>query len=179
MTVRKETQRGQFRRNVMLICPILGGGQFARNGGQFVSEYTFELYNSGIRLADSIIYQSLLIVMDSVQYLKDIVLYKSNIDEVNVLSISHLDNLSNSKVFNSEKIEINKLNAFSSVYLLLAYQYKDNLTAETKKSFSIFRASSLEKGQRQFGINVKDFEKEAIKIHLLKFNKKLYDNFYN
>ncbi len=141
--------------------------------------YSFELYNSGIRLADSIIYHSLVILIDSSFVLKDIVLYKTNIDEANVLSISHLDNSNNSRIFNSEKIGINKLSAFSRAYLLLAYEYKDNLTTETKSTFSIFGTSSMEKGQKQFGINIKAIEKEIIKIHLLKNNKRLYDIFYN
>lgn len=141
--------------------------------------YSFELYNSGIRLADSIKYHSLVILMDSSLILKDIVLYKTNTDEANVLSISHLDNLSNSKIFHSEDIDINRLSGFSSAYLLLTYEYKDNLTNETKNTFSIFGTRSLEKGQRQFGFNVKDFEKKSIKTHLLKNNKRLYDIFYN
>lgn len=135
--------------------------------------YQFELYNSGIRLADSIIYHSLVIFADSNLILKDICLYKTNIDEANILSISH----TNSKIFNSDEIEIKKLSAFARAYLLISYKYKDNITQLFKNEFIIFGASPLETGNKQLGINIKDYEEKGIRLHLAK-NKKLYDIFY-
>lgn len=140
--------------------------------------YTFELYNSGIRLADSIIYHSLVVLVDSNYLPKDIVLYKTNSNEANILSISHSDNNINFRVFNSAKLKLNGLDDFFSAYFIIKYEYKDNLTNITQEKFSIY-VTKFEIGKQQFGSNVSENDKKVIMQHLLKNDKRLYEIFYD
>lgn len=139
--------------------------------------YSFELLNSGIRMADSITYHSLLILVDSTFQMIETYLYKTNIDEANVLSISNTEKVPG-KIFNSSKIEKSKLKSVYKAYILLSYKYTDNMTGVFEDSFHIFGSSFLEQSNQQFGINIKNIEKEIIKKHLLNSNKKLYGYFY-
>lgn len=140
--------------------------------------YSFELYNSGIRLADSIVYHSLVVLVDSNYRPKDIVLHKTNSDEANILSISHTDNNINFRVFNSDKFDINELDKFSMAYFIITYEYKDNLTNNVKDKFSIY-ATKFEIGNRQFGSNVSEYEKNVIMQHLLKNDRRLHEIFFD
>ena len=141
-------------------------------------QYQIELYNSGIRLADSIYYHSLIVFVDSAFLIQDIGLYKTNTDEANILSLAHIDNTYNSYFLNSESIKLEKIHSYFQVFLLLYYDYTDDLTDETITNFNIYATRSLEAGNKQFGSNVKDYEKESIKRFLMNRHRKFYDIFY-
>lgn len=140
--------------------------------------YTFELYNSGVRFADSVIYHSVVVLVSSNQQPEEIVLYKTNINEANILSFSHFNNALNYKIFNSARIKLGNLNDYTHAFLLITYEYTDNMLNEAHDNFSIYK-TNLEIGQKQFGINVSEENKEIIMRHILKNNNSLYDIFYN
>ena len=143
-------------------------------------KYQFEFQNTGIRMADNIIYHALMIFVDSNDLLgeKYICLYKTNNDEANVLSISSVNSSNCTRIFNSKEIALNELEDFDRAYLLLTYEYEDHMNNTLINNLILFCSGNLSTGKKQFGINIKKVENELIKMYLSKNYNEFYSIFY-
>jgi len=140
--------------------------------------YQFRLENTGMRVADSIIYHSLMVFINSKSGLFLIDLYKTNDDDANILRIEGKGTTSNVSIFNSIERNRKELFAYDISFLLIKYRYVDNLTSKADSSIKILRDSSLDQGNQQFSHNVSKYEMELIKNALYKKDKKRYFIFF-
>jgi len=140
--------------------------------------YQFRLENSGMRVADSIIYHSLMVFINSESGLFLIDLYKTNDDDANILRIEGKGTASNVSIFNSIERNRKELFAYDISFLLIKYRYVDNLTSKADSSIKILGDSPLDQGNRQFGHNVSKYYMELIKNGLYKKDKKRYFIFF-
>ena len=140
--------------------------------------YQFRLDNSGIRMADSIIYHSIVLLVDTNFLIHKGILYKSNVDEANTLSLAGKGSNNYHMIFNSEKIDIKDLPVYHHAYFLIKYKYKDNMTDRSESETKVLGCYPCETGTKQFGQNVKGSNLEIIKKFLYSLERNYYLIFF-
>jgi hypothetical protein len=124
------------------------------------TSYQFQLTNYGQRVADSVVFFSVMILTDTTNNLiKRITELKTNNEVHNILSLppnQGLNHFSNSTIAMNKEVE-----NYGAGYLLIRYKFFDLMTKTTTTfSVSTFRCASLKEINTQYGNNV---EAEIVK----------------
>jgi hypothetical protein len=141
-------------------------------------KYQFRLINNGIRIADSIIYHSLMVFIGLDNKVCAADLYKTNSNGTNVLSIAGNESGINILYLNSNHKDRNELTTFKSAFLLVKFKYIDRMTSKSDGDFKIFLCQSLEKGNQQYSSTTPKQNTELVKNYLLLKNKEYYKIFF-
>jgi hypothetical protein len=138
----------------------------------FAYQFTFE--NIGSRLADSLIFHSIMFFTDMTMQKVLIELPRDNLNSFNVQSVHNTEG----KIINSDRISLSKLKAFKYGYLLIKYSYIDNLTHKTyTEPLKVYGCENFNKN-KQFSqtVDVRDINK--IKTYLMYYDRNMYNVFF-
>lgn len=142
----------------------------------FGIHYKFSFINYGKRDADSVIYKSMMVMVDKKLSNTKLALYKSNINYQNVLKIP--PDLNVLHYFNSPAILESLIDEFDIGFLLVKYTYVDNFTNNRKNpQLSIF-VCNLKKYSAQMSPSIENNDIELIKKRLFVINKTDYYYFF-
>jgi hypothetical protein len=141
----------------------------------FAFQFTF--INNGKRIADSIKYYSAMIFVDSTLHFAKLDLIKTNYSEYNVLSIP--GDAENLFFVNSNTLNKNNVKKYFVGLLLIKYTFKDNMSGiKQKPELKIFKCTSFDKGNIQFGQNIDSKDVSSLKQFLYQTNRICYDMFF-
>lgn len=142
------------------------------------TSYQYQLLNSGQRVADSVLFYSVMLLTDSsYSIFNKISELKTNSGVHNILSLppdQGYTHYANSVIFSNEEIE-----NFSSGFLLIKYRFYDLMTNSTTASpLLTFRCPSFKETNIQYGNNVDTKIVNKIKRYLELDKPELYKIFF-
>ncbi|MCB9351401.1 MAG: hypothetical protein H6573_28470 [Lewinellaceae bacterium] len=140
--------------------------------------YQFQLTNYGQRVADSVVFFSVMILTDTTDNLvKKVTELKTNSGVHNILSLP--PNQGFSHIANSVIILNEEVQDYGAGYLLIKYRFFDFMTKTTiNLPVSTFRCTSLKEINTQYGNNVEAGIVKNIKRYLLFEKPELYKIFF-
>lgn len=141
--------------------------------------YQFLLINNGIRIADSIIYHSLMVFTGFDDRVCAVDLYKTNSIGTNALSLAGKESGANILYINSNHKNRKELATFKGAFLLVKFKYVDRMTSKSDGDFKIFDSRSIEKGNQQYFIDTPKQNTELVKKYLLLKNEEYYKIFFD
>ena len=139
--------------------------------------YQYQLINYGARIADSVEFESVMILVDTNSVFSKTTILKSNLTSHNTLSLP--PNKQHSYIANS--LIASKVNSKKYVlgYLLVKYRYYDNSTDYwVNEPTQIFMCTSITKGGGQYRQNIKEKTVNLLKKYLHRRKPKLNKIFF-
>lgn len=137
--------------------------------------YQIVLKNFGERIADSIIFSSIMVFVNNNDLLI-VDLFKSNDDETNILSIPGKESSSNVFILNSVKGIRPDLKSFNYSFLLIKYKYSDIMTSKQDSVFNVYAWYTYKNQRSKY--DVKESNMESIKKGLYEKYRYYYKIFY-